>query len=94
MDETNASGLKRGTDTPLLFFYTAHPASGSGLKATQCLAFSTDGGKTFTKHPDNPLLRTPDFFDRDPKAFFHEQSRACFMLLSLSQNNTNREHAC
>lgn len=94
VDAANASGLQQGAELPLLLFYTRHPTAVSGEKATQCLAYSTDGGRTFTKYAGNPLLRTPDYNDRDPKVFFHEPSRAWFMVLSLSQNNTNREQAC
>ena len=93
VDWTNASGLRRGDDPAILLFYTLHPASDSGRKATQCMAVSTDGGSTFEKFAGNPLLRTPDSNDRDPKVFFHGPSRAWFMVLSLSRNNTDRDHA-
>jgi sucrose-6-phosphate hydrolase SacC (GH32 family) len=57
------------------------------------MAVSTDGAKTFEKFPDNPLLHTPATRDRDPKVFFHAPTRAWFMVLSLSRNNTDRDHA-
>ncbi len=93
VDWENVSGLKRGDDLPLLFFYSLHPASEAGIKTTQCLSFSTDGARTFEKFSGNPILRTPDTRDRDPKVFFHKPTRAWFMILSLSRNNTDREHA-
>ncbi|MBI5394493.1 MAG: glycoside hydrolase family 32 protein [Verrucomicrobia bacterium] len=93
VDWENASGLKHGDDPPILLVYTLMPPTGSGLKATQCLAFSTDGGRTFEQFAGNPLLRTTDSKDRDPKVFFHKPARAWFMALSLSRNNTDREHA-
>jgi sucrose-6-phosphate hydrolase SacC (GH32 family) len=95
VDFDNASGLKQGTHNPLLLFYTLHPLGPDrdAKKATQCLAFSTDGGVTFRKFEGNPLLRTPDRNDRDPKVFYHKPSKAWFMLLSLSANNSNREQA-
>jgi len=93
VDWDNASGLKRGDDPPIMLFFTRMPRTGSGPKATQCLAFSTDGGRTFEKFAGNPLLRTTDSKDRDPKVFFHKPTRAWFMVLSLSRNNTDREHA-
>ena len=89
VDWTNASGLRRGEDPALLLFYTLHPRG----KTTQCLAFSVDGGRTFEQYPGNPLLRTPDSFDRDPKVFYCEPARAWIMALSLSRNNSDREHA-
>ncbi|MCX6898846.1 MAG: glycoside hydrolase family 32 protein [Verrucomicrobia bacterium] len=93
VDWENTSGLKRGDDLPLLFFYSLHPASEAGIKTTQCMSFSTDGARTFEKFPGNPILRTRDTRDRDPKVFWHKATRAWFMILSLSRNNTDREHA-
>jgi len=93
VDWENASGLRRGDDPPLLFFFSLHPASESGIKTTQCMAFSTDGARTIEKFPGNPILRTPATRDRDPKVFWHKATRAWFMVLSLSRNNTDRDHA-
>jgi sucrose-6-phosphate hydrolase SacC (GH32 family) len=93
VDWTNASRLRRGDDPPILLFYTLHPPTDSGRKATQCMAFSTDGARTFEKFPGNPVLQTRDNNDRDPKVFFHPPTGAWFMVLSLSRNNTDREHA-
>ncbi len=99
VDVENASGLKRGDDPPLLLFYTLHPGGRNppddpqSRRATQCVAYSTDGGRTFVKYAGNPLLRTPDFNDRDPKVFYHRASRAWFMVLSLSRNNRERDRA-
>ncbi|MFZ2641656.1 MAG: glycoside hydrolase family 32 protein [Verrucomicrobiia bacterium] len=93
VDVENASGLKRGDNLPLLFFYTLHPASDSGRKSTQCMAFSTDAGHTFEKYSSNPILRTHDNNDRDPKVFWHKPTRMWFMVLSLSRNNTDRDRA-
>lgn len=99
VDLENASGLQRGADRPILLFYTLHPGGPNppddphSRKATQCMAYSTDGGQTFTKYAGNPLLRTTDYNDRDPKVFFHQPSRAWIMVLSLSRNNRQRERA-
>ncbi len=93
VDWDNASGLKRGDDSPILLFYTRMPPSNSDRKGTQCFAFSTDGGKTFEQFPGNPILRTPATRDRDPKVFFHKPTRAWIMALSLSRDNTDRDHA-
>ena len=93
VDWENVSGLKRGDELPLLFFYSLHPASEAGIKTTQCMSFSTDGARTFEKFPGNPILRTRDTRDRDPKVFWHKATRAWFMVLSLSRNNTDRDNA-
>lgn len=93
VDWTNASGLKPGEAPPILLFYTRMPSHDPDGKATQCLAFSTDGARTFEQFPGNPILRTPATHDRDPKVFFHKPSRSWIMALSLSRDNTDREHA-
>jgi sucrose-6-phosphate hydrolase SacC (GH32 family) len=99
VDHENASGLQRGPDRPILLFYTLHPGGPNppgdpqSRKATQCMAYSIDGGRTFTKYAGNPLLRTADYNDRDPKVFYHTPSRAWFMVLSLSRNNRQRDKA-
>ena len=93
VDWKNRSGLQRGEHPPLLFFYSEHDKTKDEEKITQCLAYSTDAGKTFELYQGNPLLVTPATKDRDPKVFYHEPSKAWIMVLSLSRNNTDREHA-
>ncbi len=98
-DWENRSGLKQGSEAPLLFFYTLRPpgavsvTDGKGEKSTQCLAYSLDGGQTFQKFAGNPILTTKDFRDRDPKVFWHAPTSAWIMVLSLSRNNADRENA-
>jgi sucrose-6-phosphate hydrolase SacC (GH32 family) len=93
VDWENVSGLKRGEDPPILLFYTLMPPAGGERKATQCLAYSTDGLRTLTSFSGNPILRTPATRDRDPKVFYHKPTRSWIMALSLSRNNTDRDHA-
>ena len=51
----------------------------------QCLAFSDDGGKTFSKYEGNPVLtgEDPDF--RDPRPFWNEDIRAWNLILAVGQ---------
>ena len=51
----------------------------------QCLAFSDDGGKTFSKYEGNPVLtgKDPDF--RDPRPFWNEDIRAWNLILAVGQ---------
>lgn len=99
VDWENASGLKSGTDAPILLFYTNQPVGPSSVtqgdfpKNTQDMAYSTDGGRTFRKYAGNPILRTADYRDRDPMVLFHRPTRAWIMVLSLSKNNANRNMA-
>jgi fructan beta-fructosidase len=70
VDVQNASGLKTDENDPVLLFYTA--AGGTSELSrnqpfTQCLAFSTDGGKTFRKYSRNPVIGEIEKYNRDPK---------------------------
>ncbi|MDP3551388.1 MAG: glycoside hydrolase family 32 protein [Novosphingobium sp.] len=53
----------------------------------QCIAASTDGGRTFTKFAGNPVLdrQMADF--RDPSVFWHEPSQQWIMVVVLSDEN-------
>jgi len=48
----------------------------------QSLAYSTDGGKNFTRYPSNPVIKNDDDNLRDPKVFWHEESRQWVMALA------------
>lgn len=61
------------------FTYSEH---GTG-RQSQGLAFSYDAGRTWEKHPRNPILTHPEKPDfRDPKVFWHEQTQKWVMVLS------------
>lgn len=48
----------------------------------ECLAYSTDGGKTFEQYSGNPVIANNDENLRDPKVFWHEQSQQWIMCLA------------
>ena len=53
----------------------------------QCMAYSTDNGRTFSKYESNPVL-TPfdglrDF--RDPKVFWYENGKCWYMIVSADK---------
>ncbi len=85
-DDTNAAGF--GKDA-LLFFYTASGgcnqwSAGAGNPFTQRLAVSTDGGRTLQKK-----CRVLDHIkgeNRDPKVFYHQESKAYIMVLFLDDD--------
>lgn len=75
-DKDNTAGF--GKDA-IIAFYTA-----SGEHQQQCMAYSTDGGDTFTQYEGNPVIPNtslPDF--RDPKVFRHDESGKWIMALAL-----------
>ncbi|MGM9840717.1 MAG: GH32 C-terminal domain-containing protein [Candidatus Limisoma sp.] len=53
----------------------------------QCLAYSTDNGRTFTKYADNPILTPHDGLAdfRDPKVFWYEPKKAWYMIVSADK---------
>ncbi len=65
IDYENTSGFGSKENPAMVAIYTEHKNDKSSQ--TQCLTFSLDSGRTFTKYEGNPVidLQTPDF--RDPK---------------------------
>jgi sucrose-6-phosphate hydrolase SacC (GH32 family) len=65
IDYENTSGFGSKENPAMVAIYTEH--KNDKTSQTQCLAFSLDNGRTFTKYEGNPVidLHTPDF--RDPK---------------------------
>ncbi|HAM26766.1 MAG TPA: glycosyl hydrolase family 32 [Microbacteriaceae bacterium] len=68
VDHRNSSGFGVGDDPPLVAIYTSAYAGG---RQAQSLAFSTDGGMTWTKHSGNPVLDRTSTAFRDPKVFWY-----------------------
>ena len=64
----------------IIAFYTSAAES-----QTQSMAYSTDGGRTFTKYDKNPVVtfNAPDF--RDPKVFWYEGTNRWIMMLAVGQ---------
>ncbi|WP_353566625.1 glycoside hydrolase family 32 protein [Haloferula sargassicola] len=52
-----------------------------GKKATQGVAYSNDGGRTFSKFAGNPVIDHIIGGNRDPKVFWHDPSRRWVMAL-------------
>ena len=72
VDEHNTSGLGTAENPPMVAIYTsaytpAHPTLAG--KQAQSLAYSTDGGTTWTKYAGNPVLDRGSANFRDPKVF-------------------------
>lgn len=77
VDNDNTAGLGKGA---IIAFYTS-----AGENQTQCMAYSTDNGQTFTKYPGNPVITSnvPDF--RDPHVFWHKETARWIMVLAAGQ---------
>ena len=77
VDKENAAGF--GKDA-IVAMYTS-----AGANQTQSIAYSLDGGRTFTKYAGNPVIvgDVPDF--RDPKLFWDDQTRQWKVILAAGQ---------
>ena len=77
VDKNNTAGF--GKDA-IVAFYTS-----AGASQTQSMAYSTDGGKTFTKYENNPVITSnvPDF--RDPHVFWNAEAGFWNMILAAGQ---------
>ena len=77
VDKNNTAGF--GNDA-IIAFYTS-----AGASQMQSMAYSTDGGKTFTKYENNPVITSnvPDF--RDPHVFWNAEAGFWNMILAAGQ---------
>ncbi len=89
VDWNNTAGLQKGEEKTIVLFYTAaggtNPES-KGQPFTQCLAYSNDGGRTFTKYAGNPVVPNIVKENRDPKVVWHAPTRQWIMALFLDGN--------
>lgn len=81
VDKNNTAGY--GKNAIIALYTSASDKNGQ----IQCMAYSTDNGRTFTKYEGNPVL-TPfdglkDF--RDPKVFWYEKSKCWYMIVSADK---------
>ena len=77
LDKNNTAGYG---DSTVVAFYTS-----AGPSQTQSMAYSTDGGKTFTKYENNPIITSPSRDFRDPHVFWNEEAGFWNMILAAGQ---------
>jgi fructan beta-fructosidase len=83
VDWNNTSGFGQHGQPPLVAIYTAHrPADG---RQAQCLAWSNDRARTWVKFSGNPVLDLHSNNFRDPKVFWHEQTKSWIMVVALAE---------
>ncbi len=73
-DRDNTSGLSHDKKHPPLVAFWA-----GNDNRSQCLSYSLDQGRTWTKYAQNPVLVHPE---RDPKVFWHAPSKRWILVLS------------
>jgi len=81
IDYENTSGFGKDGVPPLVAIYTVNNAT----RQRQCIAYSLDKGRTFTKYEGNPVI---DSFDewkttdlRDPAVFWYQPTKSWVMVL-------------
>ncbi len=78
VDHDNTAGFKKGTEEVLALLYTS---TGRG----ECLAYSTDGGRTFTDYDKNPVVKHQG---RDPRVLWHAPSKRWVMAVYDEQGKS------
>ena len=81
VDKKNTAGFGKNA---IIAIYTNNSVNHDEV---QCVAYSNDNGRTFTKYEGNPVL-TPfdglkDF--RDPKVFWYEKGKCWYMIVSADK---------
>ena len=81
IDVNNTSGFFPNQDNGVVAIYTLNTAESE----TQQLAYSTDGGYTFTKYSDNPVLDVNSTQFRDPKVIWYGPTQKWVMVVAYAQ---------
>lgn len=85
VDTRNSAGFGKGA---IIAFYTSHSKHNGKQVQVQCLAYSKDNGRTFTKYKGNPVVTPFDGLEnfRDPKIFWYEPTKSWYMIVSADKN--------
>jgi fructan beta-fructosidase len=82
VDWRNTARCQTGEDKALVCIYTS-----AGMPFTQCIAYSNDRGRTWTKYAGNPVLEHIVGTNRDPKVVWHTPTEKWVMALYLDGND-------
>lgn len=90
-DINNTSGFGSKENPPLIAIFTYHSdekeKAGKTDYQNQGIAYSTDNGRTWLKYKNNPVLKNQGIKDfRDPKVFWHDQSKKWVMILAVKDH--------
>jgi fructan beta-fructosidase len=88
IDYENTSGFGRDGIPPMIAIYTVD----SPDNERQCIAYSLDKGRTFTKYEGNPVIDSKEKWNtkdlRDPAVFWHKPSKSWIMVLYERDGNS------
>jgi len=82
IDVNNTSGFFPNQTNGVVAIYTLNTAN----EETQDIAYSTDGGYTFTKYANNPVLSINSTQFRDPKVIWYAPTKSWVMVVSYAQD--------
>ncbi len=80
IDKDNTAGF--GANAMVALYTSAGETGDVAGKQQQSIAYSTDGGKNFTRYTANPVIKNDDDNLRDPKVFWHAESKQWIMALA------------
>lgn len=85
VDTRNSAGFGKNT---IVAFYTSHSMHDGKQVQVQCMAYSKDNGRTFTKYKNNPVVTPFDGLEnfRDPKIFWYQPTKSWYMIVSADKN--------
>lgn len=82
IDYNNTAGFNKGGTPAMVAAYTANTAD----KQTQCIAYSLDKGRTWTKYSKNPVIDSKAKWNsvdtRDPRIFWYKPGNNWVMVLN------------
>ncbi|MDO5570433.1 MAG: DUF4980 domain-containing protein [Bacteroidales bacterium] len=82
IDYENNAGFNKNGKPAMVVFYTADSPS----KEVQCMAYSLDNGRSFTKYDKNPIIDSKEKWNskdtRDPKVFWYAPKKHWVLVLN------------
>jgi len=88
IDYANTAGFQAGADPAMVAIYTADNSE----KETQCIAYSNDKGRNWTKYGKNPVIDSKEKWNshdtRDPKVFWYEPAKNWILVLYEKDGNS------
>ena len=87
VDWNNSAGF--GTNALVAFYCSAGGENrmSIGLPSTQCMAYSMDLGRTWSKYTNNPIVPSIAAGNRDPKVIWYAPANKWVMVLFLINND-------
>lgn len=83
VDWHNSSGFGQDGQPPMVAIYTGCRVDSDGIQY-ECIAYSNDKGRTWTKYAGNPVINRNSKDFRDPKVQWYEPTKSWIMTVSLS----------